>query len=78
MPPPAHIAATRYRRRGGARSSWVSVTSILAPVAATGWPSEQPAAADVDQVGSMSSSLMVATHIAAKASLISEQVHVGE
>jgi hypothetical protein len=41
IPPPAHIAATP-RPPPRRRSSCTSVTSIRAPVAATGWPSEQP------------------------------------
>ena len=41
IPPPAHIAATPIPPPR-LRSSCTSVTSIRAPVAATGWPSEQP------------------------------------
>ncbi len=47
MPPPAHMAATAMpppRRR----SSWTSVTSMRAPVAAIGWPRLQPLPFGVD------------------------------
>ena len=72
IPPPAHIAATPTpppRRR----SSCTSVTNILAPVAATGCPNEQPLPLTFTRSGSRSSNLTVATHIAANASLISNK-----
>ena len=56
IPPPAHIAATPIpppRRR----SSCTSVTSILAPVAATGCPSEQPLPLTLTRSGSRSEQL---------------------
>src|SRR6201987_539065 len=64
IPPPAHMAATPIpppRRR----NSCTRVTSILAPVAATGCPSEQPLPLTLTWSGSRSSSLMVAKHIGA-------------
>ncbi len=66
MPPSAHIAATPMpppRRR----SSCTSVTSIRAPVAATGCPSEQPLPFTLTRSGSRPSSRTVATHIAENA-----------
>src|SRR6476659_6518969 len=70
MPPPAHIVATPIppQRR---RSSWMSVVTMRAPVAATGWPRLQPLPFTFTMSWEKPRIRLDATAIDANASLIS-------